>query len=99
MLNVEIYHVGGLYAQRVVEYLRSRGGTVEEHSLPATLPVIIDDPEEYLPADAGHADVVIAVHIHQDLLVELPELMARNGGRALIVPIEDPGWARPGLVR
>ncbi|MCX7597580.1 MAG: DUF166 family protein, partial [Armatimonadetes bacterium] len=47
----------------------------------------------------GHADVVIAVHIHQDLLVELPELMARNGGRALIVPIEDPGWARPGLVR
>lgn len=72
---------------------------MEEHVLPAALPMIIDDPEEYLPSDAGHADVVIAIHIHQDLLVELPHLMARNGGRALIVPIEDPGWARPGLVR
>jgi hypothetical protein len=43
--------------------------------------------------------VVIAIHIHQDLLVELPELMAAHGGKALLVPIEDPDWARPGLVR
>lgn len=99
MLNIELFHTGGLYSQRVAEYLRSRGGQVEEHVLPTNLPMMIDDPEEYLPPEAGHAEVVIAIHIHQDLLVELPHLMARNGGKALIVPIEDPGWARPGLVR
>jgi len=99
MLSIELYHTSGLYAQRVAEYLRSRGGKVDEHELPESLPLVIDEPDEYLPKEAGHADVVIAVHIHQDLLVELPDLMARNGGRALLVPIEDPGWARPGLVR
>lgn len=99
MLSIELLHIGGLYAQRVAEYLRSRGGTVEEYVTPASLPMVIDEPEEYLPQQAGRADVVIAIHIHQDLLVELPDLMARNGAKALLVPIEDPGWARPGLVR
>jgi hypothetical protein len=99
MLTLEIHHAGGLYAQRLVEYFRGRGGEVEAQELPRDLPMIIDEPEEYLPKEAGHADVVIAVHMHQDLLVELPDLMAAHGGKALIVPLEDPDWARPGLVR
>ena len=99
MLTLEIHHTGGLYAQRLIHYFRSRGGHVEDYEAPRNLPMIIDEPEEYLPANAGHGDVVIAVHMHQDLVVELPDLMAVHGGKALIVPVEDPDWARPGLVR
>ena len=99
MLSIELYHPGGLYAQRLADYFKSRGGEVEAHELARNLPMIIDEPEDYLPENAGHCDIVVAVNVHQDLLVEMPDYMARNGGKALLAPIEDPGWARPGLVR
>lgn len=99
MLSIEVHHPGGLYADRLVAHFRGFGAEVAPYLLPRDLPLIVDEPEEHLPPEAGRADVVIAVNMHQDLLVALPGLLAARGGRALIVPLEDPNWARPGLVR
>lgn len=98
-LRVEIFHVGGRYAQLLGSHLAEMGQTyINEHLVPADLPMIIDDPEEFLPQAIGGADIVIAVNLHQDILVDLPRLVGPKGARALIAPIESPEWIRPGLI-
>jgi len=99
MLSVHILHTSGYFWQRLAEHLQSAGGEVHVNEVPEQLPMIVDYPREFLPEEAGQADVTIAVHLHHDLLAELPALLSEGGGRALIVPIENPNWVRPGLVR
>ena len=100
-LSVELFHTGGRYPQLLAAHLSKAGGRpVVEHLLPAAskLPLMIDDPNEHLPQGMGGADVAIAVHLHHDLLVELPAALHGKGAKALLVPIESPDWMiRPGL--
>jgi len=98
MLSVEVFHTEGYFWSRLVEHLQAQGGQVTASAVPQQLPLMVDEPRDFLPAETGAADVTIAVNIHHDLLVELPYLMAEQGGRALIGPREDPNWIRPGLV-
>ncbi len=62
------------------------------HSHPDTLLAFIDDPSKYLPSELPKHDVTVAINIHQDLLLEIPDLALRAGSKALIVPVEDPDW-------
>jgi len=97
-LSVEIFHNGGRYADEVYSHLTAQGqGTVRGYALSASMPLIVDDPEDFLPPDIGGAEVVIAINQHQDILVDLPKLLGPKGAQALIAPIESPEWIRPGL--
>ncbi len=98
-LTIELFHTGGQYVRFVQEHLgRVAGRPVVEHLLPSELPMIIDDPDDFLPDDIGQGNIAIAVNIHQDLLVELPASLAGTAAKALVAPIESPEWIRPGLV-
>ena len=99
MLSVHILHTSGHFWQRLAEHLQSAGGEVSVIEVPEQLPMIVDYPREFLPKEAGQADVTIAVHLHHDLLAELPALLSEGAGQALIVPVENPNWVRPGLMR
>lgn len=81
------------------ECVHCRDWRVDDHSsdvavlrFPSVLPELLDDPEEYLPAELPPHDVLAAIQIHEELLIELPRLSARSGGKAMIVPIESPDW-------
>lgn len=77
-----------------------RDWRVEDHAAeiaavirhPSVLPELIDDPLEYLPEELPRHDVLIAVQIHEEILVELPRLSAHCGGKAVIAPVEAPDW-------
>lgn len=56
---------------------------------PAQLPRFIEDPEPYFPKRLPAVDLCVATGIHQDLLLELPHQLKREGIRGLITPIED----------
>ena len=60
--------------------------------LPAELPYYVDDPGEFLPDELPPHDVLLAIHIHEDLLLSLPRRSAKAGAKAMIVPSEDPAW-------
>jgi thymidylate synthase len=60
--------------------------------LPSVLPELLDDPAELLPAELPPHDVLVALEIHEEVLLELPGLSAQFGGKAMIVPIEAPEW-------
>ena len=99
-MQVQVIHSGGLYAERVRSALdRQHPGTVTGFQMPAQLPLMIDDPEELLPGQLGEAEVIIAINLHPDLLLEIPHFVRGKQARALIAPIEDHGWIRPGLQR
>jgi len=60
--------------------------------LPDLYEIFVDNPIEFLPKAFNNHDVAIAIGIHQDILVELPQLVKASGGRALIVPCESGEW-------
>ncbi|MDP2210930.1 MAG: DUF166 family protein [Candidatus Aquicultor sp.] len=68
------------------------GNIAGQHKLPLLTDQFIDDPEEYLPASVPGHDITLAFNIHSDILLDVPELAAKAGSRALIVPVEDPDW-------
>ncbi|MBO8181752.1 MAG: hypothetical protein H0Z28_03035 [Archaeoglobus sp.] len=65
-------------------------GVVEEYADPLSYGVYIDEPEALLPE---LSDLVIAINLHPDLLLELP----LAGADAILIPVEDPKWCSPGL--
>lgn len=95
-ISVQILHTGGHYPAFVEEYLRSRGAPVESYLVGGEAVQTVDDPERCFPEELGEAEVVIAVALPPPLLAALPELLAGRRCRALIVPVEDPAWLRPG---
>ncbi|MBN1458045.1 MAG: hypothetical protein JXA57_00820, partial [Armatimonadetes bacterium] len=74
-------------------------GNVDAYQLPRSLPPVLDDAAEYLPAELGAGDVIIAIDIHPELLLEIPNMVAGGSTKALIAPIEDPNWIKPGAQR
>jgi len=100
VVRVEVVHVGGRYAERVIAHLSAMSpGNVTAFQVPRALPPVLDDPSEFLPAGVGGAEVIIAINVHPALLLEIPERAKGGAMRALIAPIEDPGWIKPGLQR
>ncbi len=81
------------------EYLYGHFGEAIWHFeyAPTDLPDLIDDPTPYFPPHVRGADVFIAVAIHPDILVSLPEFLHEQGVKALIVPAENPDWISGGL--
>jgi hypothetical protein len=98
--QVEIVHTGGRYFERVFAHLSAMSpGNVVAYPVPRGLPPIVDEAAEYLPSELGAGEVVVAINIHPDLLLEIPSLVSGGTVRALIAPIEDPNWIKPGLQR
>ena len=98
MLSVAVVHSSGPYQERVREYLgKQAGAEVAQFQLPVNLPLVLDDAAEFIPDQVAEAEVVIAIGLHPNLLVELPYVMGKGQGKALLVPQEEPGWVRPGL--
>jgi hypothetical protein len=60
---------------------------------PAVLPVMLEDPEEYLPASVKKHDILIAISVHEEILLSFIENYSTACG--IIVPIEEPWWVSP----
>lgn len=99
-MRVEIVHVGGRYFERVFACLsKASPGAVDAYQLPQSLPPVLDDAAEYLPTELGAGDVIVAINIHPEVLLEIPAMVGGGSVRALIAPIESPNWIKPGLQR
>ena len=100
-MKVEIVHTGGRWPELIRNHFEARvpGGIAAEYRLPDRLPLMLDDPAEFIPPQLGQAEVVLAIHLHPEILVEIPHAVKGKTTRALIAPIEDPSWIKPGLQR
>ena len=66
--------------------------------LPDNLPVFVEEPLAYIP-ELPACDLVIALNIHPDLLLELPSVLSKAKVKAVIAPADAPEWVPPGLKR
>lgn len=76
---------------------RPYGRRFEEHvagviDFPAVLPFVLEHPAEYVPRDVPAHDILIAVCIHEQILVECLKACRQWGARGVVVPIEAPDW-------
>ncbi|MBF8266626.1 MAG: hypothetical protein HW388_134 [Dehalococcoidia bacterium] len=92
--------VQGLWGQRFVDNIRSRGPhewTIETYRPPARLPIILDDPEEFLPPTMPQVDLVLAFTESSSSAQLIPAIAKRSGARAVLCPIDNSAWMRTGL--
>jgi len=91
---------GDMYGRRIVENICKRGfahwihWVHEFESPPADL---LDNPEKYLPKNMPECDLILSLGLPSDLQYTLPIIAKKTKAKAVIAPIDNPNWIRPGL--
>ena len=92
--------VQGEYGKRIAENVSQRmpgNWELETITLPKALPVLIDEPEEFLPSGIPSADLLLGL-IESDGAAQLVPAIARiSGVKSAIVPVDNPVWLPLGL--
>jgi hypothetical protein len=60
--------------------------------LPSLMPQLLDESSSYLPEKLPPHDVLVAIQIHEEILIDLPQFSSEAGGKAIIAPVEAPEW-------
>lgn len=59
---------------------------------PALLPHVLEKPEPYVPSAVPAHDVLLVIHIHEQVLLEILKACAKWGTRGVVVPLEHGDW-------
>jgi hypothetical protein len=73
--------------------LNHANSIVQVIEFPSTLPVMLDDSEEYLPEFVKDHQIMIVLSVHEEIVVAFIERFSFKGG--IIIPIEEPDWVSP----
>ncbi|MFC2069865.1 DUF166 domain-containing protein [Chloroflexota bacterium] len=92
--------VQGEYGKRIVEHMKASAPgdwVIETVTLLPRLPMVIDEPEDFLPSHITDAELLLAL-IESDGAAQLvPALAKACGAKAAIIPVDDPSWLPLGL--
>jgi hypothetical protein len=66
---------------------------------PSVLPSLIENPGIHVPGHVPPHDVLLAVNIHEQVLLETVKRCGEWGTKGVLVPLEAPGWVRPAVRR
>lgn len=94
--------IQGDYGQRMVDNIRAQAPMdweVNSYTFPKTLPVVIDNPNEFLPEKLPPADLLISLGEHPGVAQLIPEIVGRSGAKAVITPADNRAWLPAGLAR
>ncbi|MDG6242953.1 MAG: DUF166 family protein [Methanolobus sp.] len=61
------------------------------------LPDFVEEPMEYIPAGLPMSDLIIAIDLHPDLLMAVPDIVTMTGAKAVIIPVDDSRLVPAGL--
>ena len=92
--------VQGAYGQRIVDNIRKRGPadwTIEIFEPPRALPPIVDEPEEFLPAEMPQADLILLLSESSQVAQLISGIASLSGAKAVVAPIDNSAWLPPGL--
>lgn len=91
-----------LWGERIAETVRRFSPpewSVASHALPRVLPMVVDDPEDYLPAQLPQADLLLALGETPGAATLIPDVARLCGARAVIAPIDRNESLPAGLMR
>ena len=90
----------GLWGRRIAANVQRHaplGWTVETWAAPAGLPLVVDDPDDFLPGSLPPADLLLALGEVPGLGQLVPEIVQRCGALAVIVAIDHTSAMPAGL--
>ena len=90
----------GKYGQRILEHIQALcpdNWVIGTISLPRNLPILIDEPEDYLPSLITPTELILALIESEGAAQLIPSLTVICGAKAVIMPVDNPGWLRLGL--
>ena len=61
-------------------------------SLPGVLPYLLEKPETHVPRDVPKHEILLAVNVHEQILIELLRRLEGCGTRGVVVPVEAGDW-------
>lgn len=94
--------ISGEYGQRHVDNLRAHAPQdwrIQTWKAPAVYPLIIDYPEEFLPAHFDPCDLILSFAENKSVAELLPEIAKMTGARGVIVAVDNDAWLPRGLAR
>ena len=92
--------VQGHYGQRFVDNIHLRkpdGWTLETYQPPTLLPIMLDDPDEFLPATLPQVDLALTLVESPSTAQLIPGIAQRSGAKAVLCPIDNSAWVPTGL--
>jgi len=92
--------VQGDYGRRIVEHLKvwaPQEWLIETVTIPRALPMVIDEPDEFVPSDVAQAELLLALSESEGAAQLVPAVARLCGARAVIVPVDNPAWLPLGL--
>ena len=94
--------ISGEYGARHVANIREHGPSnwqIEVWKAPATFPLVIDYPEDYLPESFPPAELILAFGEHKGIAELLPDIAGMTGAKAVIAAVDNETWLQRGLAR
>jgi hypothetical protein len=94
--------ISGEYGVRHVDNLRKhspQGWTIETWKAPAAFPLIMDYPEEFLPASFPECDLILSFAENKSVAELIPEIAKMTGARGVVAAVDNEAWLPRGLAR
>jgi hypothetical protein len=94
--------IQGQWGRRIANHLHDSAPTDWQIAIwqgPTALPLIVDDPEEFLPDQLEPADLLVVLPESAGLTDLAPDLALRCSAQAVLLGIDKRPWAPRGLVR
>jgi len=95
-----LFSVQGRYGERIAGNVDANGPANWETAvfkLPARLPIVIDDPEDFLPAVLPAADLLVSLHETPGAAELIPDIAKRCGAKAVLAAVDDRTTCPTGL--
>jgi len=94
--------IQGEYGKRIADNVARYAPAswrVEAWVAPARFPIVIDDPQDFLPAEMPPADLILSLGEHPGVAELLPDIARKTGAKAVIAPVDRAEWLPKGLAR
>jgi hypothetical protein len=92
----------GEYGIRHLENIKKHGPDhweILSWQAPKILPPVIDYPEDYLPKEFPHADLILSFAEIKGVAELLPDIAEMTGARSCLVAVDNEAWLPKGLDR
>jgi hypothetical protein len=70
---------------------------INEWRAPTNFPIVIDEPEDFLPEQLPPTDLLISFAEHKGVIELLPDLARISGAKAVLAPVDSEAWLPRGL--
>jgi hypothetical protein len=94
--------IQGQWGRRIADHLRASaplGWQIAVWQGPTALPIIVDDPDEFLPEDLETTELLVVLPESAGMTDLATDLAQLSGAQAVVLGIDKRPWAPRGLVR